>query len=77
MELRPEFRSSRQIWAILLGFRLFCLDLGPKEDKALRMGQGGLTNRFPCILQDFVPFGAAALPPIPIYNHARQGNGYP
>ena len=30
----------------------------------------------PCVLQDFVPFGAAALPLIPIYNHAKQGNGY-
>ena len=28
------------------------------------------------ILQDFIPFGAAALPPIPIYNQVRQGNGY-
>ena len=26
--------------------------------------------------QDFVPFGAAALPLILIYNHAKQGNGY-
>ena len=30
----------------------------------------------PCVLQDNVPFGAAALPLIPIYNHAEQGNGY-
>ena len=28
MELRPEFRSSWQIWAILLGFRPLCLYLG-------------------------------------------------
>ena len=33
-------------------------------------------QKFPCVLQDFVPFGAAALPLIPIYNHAKQGNGY-
>ena len=30
----------------------------------------------PCVLQDFIPFGAAALPLIPIYNHAKQGNGF-
>ena len=35
------------------------------------------TNRVPCVLQDFVPFGAAALLPLtPIYNRAKQGNGY-
>ena len=50
-------------------------------------GPGGLTDRrtdertdeqkSPCVLQDFVPFGAAALLPlIPIYNHSKQGNGY-
>ena len=33
-------------------------------------------TKVPCILQDFIPFGAAALPPIPIYNQVRQGNGY-
>ena len=33
-------------------------------------------RKSPCVLQDFVPFGAAALPLIPIYNHAKQGNGY-
>ena len=33
-------------------------------------------QKSPCVLQDFVPFGAAALPLIPIYNHAKQGNGY-
>ena len=30
-------------------------------------------TKVPCVLQDF---GAAALPLIPIYNHAKQGNGY-
>ena len=54
-------------------------------------GLGGLTDgqtnkwmdrwmdeqKSPCVLQDFVPFGAAALLPlILIYNHAKQGNGY-
>ena len=46
-------------------------------------GSGGRTDgrtdkqtKVPCILQDFVPFGAAALPLIPIYNHTKQGNGY-
>ena len=59
-----------QIWAILLGFGLFSriwVRIGPKGDKALRMGQGGGTygrtygrTDSPCVLQDFVPFGAAA-----------------
>ena len=31
----------------------------------------------PCVLQDIVPFGAAALLPFtPIHNHSKQGNGY-
>ena len=30
-----------------------------------------------CVLQDFVPFGAAALFPLtPFHNHAKQGNWY-
>ena len=33
-------------------------------------------QKSPCVLQDFVHFGAAALPLNPIYNHAKQGNGY-
>ena len=34
-------------------------------------------QKSPCVLQDFVPFGATALLLlIPIYNHAKQGNGY-
>ena len=34
-------------------------------------------RKSPCVLQDFVPFGAAALLPLtPIHNHAMQGNGY-
>ena len=46
-------------------------------------GTDGQTNgrtdeqKSPCILQDFVPFGAAALLPlIPIHIHGKQGNGY-
>ena len=39
-------------------------------------GQTDEQTKVPCVLQDFVPFGAAALPLIPIYNHAKQGNGY-
>ena len=55
------------IWAILLGFGPYSLDLGPKGDETLRVGQGGRTDvrtygrtDSPCVLQDFVPFGAAA-----------------
>ena len=34
-------------------------------------------RKSPCVLQDFVPFGAAALLPLtPIHNHSKQGNGY-
>ena len=32
--------------------------------------------KVPYVLQDFVPFEAAALPLILIYKHAKQGNGY-
>ena len=54
------------IKAILLGFGPYSLDFDPKGDKALRVGQGGADIRMygrtdsPCVLQDFVPFGAAA-----------------
>ena len=53
----------------MLGFGLFnriWVRIGPKGDKALRMGLGGTDVRTdgrtdsPCVLQDFVPFGAAA-----------------
>ena len=34
-------------------------------------------RKSPCVLQDFVPFGAAALLPLtPFHNHAKQGNMY-
>ena len=44
MELKPEFWFSSQICTILLGFGPYSWDLGPKEDKALMMGQGGRTD---------------------------------
>ena len=34
-------------------------------------------QKSPCVLQDFIPFGAAALLPLtPIHNQGKQGNGY-
>ena len=36
----------------------------------------GQTDERMKVLQNFVPFRAAALLLIPIYNHAKQGNGY-
>ena len=74
---------------MLLGFGLFgriWVRIGPKGDEALRMGQGGTDGRTdvrtdgrtdsPCVLQDFVPFGAAALLPLNL-NHTllKQGTG--
>ena len=57
----------------MLRFGLFgriWVRIGPKRDKALRMGQGGTNGQTdrrtdrrtdsPCVLQDFIPFGAAA-----------------
>ena len=72
----------------MLGFGLFgriWVRIGPKGDKALRMGRGRgqtyiltdvRTDRFPCVLQDFVPFEAAALLPLNL-NHTllKQGTG--
>ena len=48
----------------MLGFGPYSLDLGPKGDEALRVGgtdgrTDGRTDS-PCVLQDFVPFEAAA-----------------
>ena len=69
----------------MLGFGLFGrirVRIGPEGDEALRMGQGG-TNGWtdgrtdsPCVLQDFVPFGSAALLPLNL-NHIllKQGTG--
>ena len=58
----------------MLRFGLFgriWVRIGPKGDKALRMGRGEWTDRWtdgrmdgwtdsPCVLQDFVPFGGGA-----------------
>ena len=42
-----------------------------------RMDKERMNERKSCVLQDFVPYGAAALLPLtPILNHAKQGNGY-
>ena len=70
---RPDFRPER-------------VDFSPERayfrpEGAHGGGQSnGRTNeqtKVPCVLQDFVPFGAPALPPLtPIHNHAKQGNGY-
>ena len=73
---RPDFKPERP-------------DLRPERPdlRPERPDGGGRTNEWtdgrtdkqksPCVLQDFVPFGAAALLPLtPIYNHAKQGNGY-
>ena len=41
--LRPfclDLANFGRIWTILLGFGPYSLDLGPKGDEALRMGQG-------------------------------------
>ena len=73
VELRPEFRFSSQIWTILPGFGPYSLDWGPKQALSPKGGAGGRDGRTdgqtngqtdsPCVLQDFVPFGAAAQKP--------------
>ena len=67
MDPRPELGFSGKIWAILLEIGPFCLDLDHMAD--------GWTD-FPRVLQDFVPFGAAALLPLNL-NHMllKQGTG--
>ena len=56
----------------MLGFRPF---LGFLAERMERRMDGWAD--FPCVLQDFVPFGAAALLPFtPIHNLSKQGNGY-
>ena len=77
-DFRPERADSRPE---RVDFRPERADFRPER------AWGGLTDgqtdkqtdkqKSPCVLQDFFPFGAAALLPlIPIYNHAKQGNGY-
>ena len=72
---RADFRPER------VDFRPERADFGP--ERALREWMDGQTNgwtdkqKSPCVLQDFVPFGAAALLPLtPIRSHSKQGNGY-
>ena len=65
----------------MLGFGPFCLDLGHIA-WILAIWQNGRTDgrtdgQIPRVLQDFVPFGAAAL--LPLYlNHTttQAGHGY-
>ena len=38
---QPDLNHLAWIWAIFRGFGPYRLDLGPKGDKTLRMGQGG------------------------------------
>ena len=73
----------------MLGIGLFGrirVRIGPKGDEALRIGQGetdgwmegwmyGRTDS-PCVLQDFVPFGSAALLPLNLNQTLlKQGTG--
>ena len=63
--LRPEIVDSRPARADFRSERAW--------------GTNGRTDKHksPCVLQDFVPFGAAApLPRTLIDNYAKQGNGY-
>ena len=65
------YLDSDQIWAILLEFGPLCLDLGQFAYIWAILLEFGLfgrmegrmdvwTDRSPCVLQDLVPFGAAA-----------------
>ena len=72
---RADFRSER------VNFRPERADFRP--ERAWGERTDGWTDgrnderKSPCVLQDFVPFGAAALLPLtPFHNHAKQGNGY-
>ena len=95
MNLIPELGFSGKIWAILLEFRTFWLDLGhiawiwaiwqnlgqnrPQRRRSPEDGAGGgiwmdrWTDRFPCVLQDLVPFKAAALLPLNL-NHTHHSS---
>ena len=60
----------------LSGLTSALLDLNSDQTDR-RMDEQTDKQMFPCFLQDFIPFGAAALPPLTqIHNHAQQGNGY-
>ena len=63
-----------QFGLFLLGFGPHCLDLGFLAERT--DGQTDGRADFPCVLQDFVPFGAAALLPFNL-NHTllKQGTG--
>ena len=72
--VRADFRPER------VDFRPERADFRPERAWVglTDRGMDGQTDKqkSPCVLQDFVPFRAAALLPlIPIYNHAKQGNG--
>ena len=80
-DFRPLKADSRSAKAYFrperVNFRPERADFRPER----AWGNGRIDGRnderkSPCVLQDFFPFGAAALILIPIYNHAKQGNGY-
>ena len=63
---RVDFRPERA-WGNELTVRRTDGQMDGRNDK----------QEFPCVLQDFIPFGAASLLPLtPIHNHAKQDNGY-
>ena len=60
----------------LSGFTSAHLDLNSAQTDG-RMDERTDERKSPCVLQDFVPFEAAALLPLtPIHNQVRQGNEY-
>ena len=67
---KADFRPERGISGLIgqiSGLR------GPGGDGRM----DGQMNKSPRVLQDFVPFGAAAMLPLTlIHNCAKQGNGY-
>ncbi|MEE3023188.1 MAG: hypothetical protein VX367_11410, partial [SAR324 cluster bacterium] len=64
---RANFRPERK------DFRPERADSRPER----ALGRQKDERKSPCVLQDIVPFGAAALLPFtPIHNQAKQGNGY-
>ena len=79
-DFRPERADSRPERADFrpekVNFRPERADFGPERAWGERTDGRNDERKSPCVLQDFVPFGAAALPLIPIYNYAEQGNGY-